>query len=215
MQLPDEALHRARALLARGGRRLLGIAGPPGAGKSTVAALLKASLGDQAQVVPMDGFHLAQAELERLGRAGRKGAPDTFDASGFVSLLRRLRTSGGGDAGAEAVVYAPEFRRDLEEPIAGALAVPASLPLVIVEGNYLLLPSSPWSEVRPLLDECWHVSVPQAQRLAQLIARHERHGRSPQDARAWALGNDEPNARLVEAAADRADWRMPWADPAG
>ncbi|MBB3193622.1 nucleoside/nucleotide kinase family protein [Roseateles terrae] len=212
MHLPDEALRRAQALLAKGGRRLLGIAGPPGAGKSTVAALLKEALGDQAQVVPMDGFHLAQAELERLGRAGRKGAPDTFDASGFVSLLRRLRTP---DAEAEALVYAPEFRRDLEEPIAGALAVPATLPLVIVEGNYLLLSSPPWSEVQPLLDECWHVSVAQAQRLARLIARHERHGRSPQDARAWALGNDEPNARLVEAAAHRADWQMPWAEPAG
>jgi pantothenate kinase len=216
MRLPDEALRRAQALLAKGGRRLLGIAGPPGAGKSTVAALLKEALGDQAQVVPMDGFHLAQAELDRLGRAGRKGAPDTFDGAGFVSLLRRLRAA-GTDADAaepEAIVYAPEFRRDLEEPIAGALAVPASLPLVIVEGNYLLLPESPWSGVRPLLDECWHVAVPQAQRLAQLIARHERHGRSPQDARAWALGNDEPNAQRVEAAAWRADWQMPWAESA-
>lgn len=205
MQLPEEALRRAQALLARGGRRLLGLAGPPGAGKSTVAALLKDALGSQAQVVPMDGFHLAQAELERLGRAGRKGAPDTFDAAGFVHLLRRLRACDPGDT-----VYAPEFRRDLEEPIAGALAVPPSLPLVIVEGNYLLLESGAWAGVKPLLDECWHVAVPQDQRLAQLIARHERHGRSPEDARAWALGSDEPNARQVEAVAQRADWQLPW-----
>ncbi len=205
MQLPEEALRRAQALLARGGRRLLGLAGPPGAGKSTVAALLQDALGSQAQVVPMDGFHLAQAELERLGRAGRKGAPDTFDAPGFVHLLRRLRACDPDDT-----VYAPEFRRDLEEPIAGALAVPPSLPLVIVEGNYLLLESGAWAGVKPLLDECWHVAVPQDQRLAQLIARHERHGRSPEDARAWALGSDEPNARQVEAVAQRADWQLPW-----
>lgn len=209
MQLPQEALQRAHALLARGGRRLLGLAGPPGAGKSTVAALLKAALGPQAQVVPMDGFHLAQAELERLGRAGRKGAPDTFDAAGFVHLLRRLRA-----CPPDETVYAPEFRRDLEEPIAGALAVPPSLPLVIVEGNYLLLETGAWGEVKPLLDECWHVAVPQAQRWAQLIARHERHGRSPEDARAWALGSDEPNARQVEAVAQRADWSLPWASGA-
>ncbi|HSI51049.1 MAG TPA: nucleoside/nucleotide kinase family protein [Ideonella sp.] len=205
MQLPAEALQRARALLARGGRRLLGLAGPPGAGKSTVAALLLAELGDQAQIVPMDGFHLAQAELERLGRAGRKGAPDTFDAAGFVSLLQRLRTPVPGET-----VYAPEFRREIEEPIAGALAVPPELPLLIVEGNYLLLENGAWAGVRPLLDECWHVAVDQDQRLAQLIARHQRHGRSAEDARAWALGNDEPNARLVEAAAGRADWQLRW-----
>jgi len=208
MQLPAEALQRARALLARGGRQLLGLAGPPGAGKSTVSALLLAELGDQAQVVPMDGFHLAQAELERLGRAGRKGAPDTFDAAGFVSLLQRLRHPQPGET-----VYAPEFRREIEEPIAGALAVPPDLPLLIVEGNYLLLDSGHWAGVRPLLDECWHIAVPQEQRLAQLIARHQRHGRSAEDARAWALGNDEPNARLVEAVAGRADWQLDW--PAG
>jgi pantothenate kinase len=205
MQLPTEALDRARALLEGGKRRLLGITGSPGAGKSTVAALLQAALGPVVQVVPMDGFHLAQAELERLGRAHRKGAPDTFDAPGFVALLRRLRAPQPGET-----VYAPEFRRDLEEPIAGALAVPPGLPLLIIEGNYLLLESETWDEVRPMLDECWHITVAQEKRLAQLIARHERHGRTPEQAREWALTNDEPNARLIEAAAYRANWQMPW-----
>jgi len=209
MQLPAEALQRARALLARGGRQLLGLAGPPGAGKSTVAALLQAGLGPLAQVVPMDGFHLAQAELQRLDRAGRKGAPDTFDAAGFVALLQRLRQQRPGDS----VVYAPDFRREIEEPIAGALPIAADTPLLIVEGNYLLLDQGDWAGVRPLLDECWHVAVEQDQRLAQLIARHQRHGRSAEEARAWALGNDEPNARLVEAAGGRADWQLAW--PAG
>src|SRR5687767_13420188 len=136
------AIERARALAERGTRTILGIAGPPGGGKSTVARAVVAELGDQARLVPMDGFHLAQAELVRLGRRDRMGAPDTFDAAGYAALLRRLRSD-------EPVVYTPEFRREIEEPIAGAIAVPNSVPLVVTEGNYLLL----WPEIKPLLDE--------------------------------------------------------------
>src|SRR4051794_22919127 len=123
---------RARALLVPGQRRILGIAGPLGGGKSTVARAVVAALGDAARLVPMDGFHLAQAELVRLGRRDRMGAPDTFDSAGYAALLKRLR-------GEEAVVYAPEFRREIEEPIAGAIAVPRTVALVVTEGNYLLL----------------------------------------------------------------------------
>ena len=128
IELPA-AVEHARRLAAAGGRRILGIAGAPGAGKSTLAARLAAALGERAAVVPMDGFHLAGAELERLGRADRKGAQDTFDAAGFVALLRRLR------AADEPVVYAPAFRRAIEEPIAGAVPVAASVPLVISRGQ--------------------------------------------------------------------------------
>src|SRR3954467_3212309 len=143
----DALTARARALAQQGGRRILGIAGPPGGGKSTVSRQVVAELGSSARLVPMDGFHLAQAELVRLGRRERMGAPDTFDALGYAALLRRLRDQ------TEPVVYAPEFRREIEEPIAGAIAVPKEVPLIVTEGNYLLLSDGDWGAVRPLLDE--------------------------------------------------------------
>ncbi|HEU4424627.1 MAG TPA: nucleoside/nucleotide kinase family protein, partial [Pilimelia sp.] len=127
----DELVDRARSLAVNGHRRILGITGAPAAGKSTVAAAIVAALAPVATLVPMDGFHLAEAELHRLGRHPRKGAVDTFDADGFAALLRRLR------AGRPGVVYAPEFRREIEEPIAGAIPVPPEVPLVVTEGNYL------------------------------------------------------------------------------
>ena len=198
--VPDNLLQRAEALLATGARRLLGIAGAPGSGKSTLAARLCEALGPgRAVVVPMDGFHLAQIELERLGRAGRKGAPDTFDAAGFVSLLGRLRDPVAGET-----VYAPCFRREIEEPVAGCIAVPSGTTLVIVEGNYLLL-DGPWSGVRPLLDESWFVAPPEADRQAWLLARHMAYGRSRTEALAWIAQTDEPNAVLIGASRINAD----------
>src|SRR3954449_13044057 len=196
MVIEDEAelVARARALVAGGERRILGIAGPPGGGKSTVARLIVAELGDRARLVPMDGFHLAQAELVRLGRRDRMGAPDTFDASGYAALLRRLR-------GDEPVVYAPEFRREIEEPIAGAIAVAHQVPLVVTEGNYLLL----WPEIKPLLDECWYVETDEELRVQRLIQRHIQFGKTPEYARAWVMRSDERNAALVAATAHTAD----------
>lgn len=196
----DTALGRARELAARGDRRLLGLAGPPGVGKSTVAEAVVAAVGPGAVVVPMDGFHLAQAELERLGRADRKGAPDTFDPAGLVALLARLRP--GGDDG---VVYAPAFHRHLEEPVAGAVPVPPDAGLVVVEGNYLLHDDGRWAQVRPLLDECWYLEVDDDLRVERLVARHVAHGRSPEAAREWVLRSDEANARLVAPGRERAD----------
>jgi pantothenate kinase len=191
---------RLEALMAGGGRRILGIAGLPGSGKSTLSAqLLQAVPG--AVNVPMDGFHLANAELQRLGRAARKGAPDTFDASGYVALLRRLRSPVEGET-----VYAPAFHREIEEPIAGEIAVPADARLVITEGNYLLMEEGAWRDVRPLLDEVWFVDVDDEQRLAQLLARHMRFGRSREDALHWIETTDEPNARRIAATAHRADF---------
>ncbi|GEA86265.1 nucleoside/nucleotide kinase family protein [Cellulomonas cellasea] len=203
MILTDALADRVRALLARGGRQVLGIAGAPGAGKSTLAAEVAEAFGARCVVVPMDGFHLAQTELERLGRADRKGAPDTFDAAGYVALLRRLRDVRGD------VVYAPEYRRDLRNGVAGAIAVPATTPLVVTEGNYLLLDDAGFGPVRALLDEAWFVEPDDDVRLSRLVARHERFGKDPAAAHAWAHGPDERNARLVAATRGRADVVVP------
>ncbi|MFI7357581.1 nucleoside/nucleotide kinase family protein [Streptomyces avidinii] len=195
-----EPVTRAEALAAPGERRILGIAGPPGAGKSTLAARIADALGpERAVVVPMDGFHLARAELDRLGRADRKGAPDTFDAAGYVALLLRLRTPQG------PTVYAPAFDRSLEEPIAGSIPVAPDVPLVITEGNYLLHDAGDWASVRPLLDEAWYLTPAEDLRLDRLIDRHVRHGKDPAHARAWVARSDEPNARLVGLGRHRAD----------
>lgn len=155
----------------------------------------------------MDGFHLAQSELVRLGRGGRKGAPDTFDANGFVSTLRRLRRL------EPTSVWAPVFRRDLEEPIAGAIEVPPSVRLVVTEGNYLLLRSEPWAEIRTLLHEAWFLDLDAELRLRRLTARHEAYGKTPEQARAWTLGSDEANAALVAGTARYADLVVRLAKP--
>ncbi|HLY34612.1 MAG TPA: nucleoside/nucleotide kinase family protein [Jatrophihabitantaceae bacterium] len=190
-----DAVVRARRLAERGPRTLLGITGPPGAGKSTLASTLAAELGERAVVIGMDGFHLAQAELVRLRRTDRKGAPDTFDDGGYVALLRRLRS------GTEPVVYAPLFRRDLEEPIAAAVAVVSSVPLVITEGNYLLL----WPDVADLLDEVWYLDLPDEERRRRLTARRMSFGVPDAEAQRWTDGSDEDNARVVAATKSRAD----------
>ncbi|MZG06717.1 nucleoside/nucleotide kinase family protein [Streptomyces sp. SID5614] len=191
---------RARALADTGQRRILGIAGPPGAGKSTLADRLVAALDGRAALVPMDGFHLAAAELDRLGRADRKGAPDTFDAAGYAALLRRLRTPDPVHA-----VYAPAFDRSLEEPVAGSLPVLPDVPLVVTEGNYLLLDDGPWAPVRGLLDEVWFLDLDPEVRVRRLVDRHVHHGRLRRDAEEWVARSDEANARLVERGRDRAD----------
>jgi pantothenate kinase len=187
-------------LAGAGSRRVLGIAGAPGSGKSTLAHAIADALGpDTARFVPMDGFHLAQAELERLGRADRKGAADTFDASGFAALLRRLR------ADDDPVIYAPEFHREIEEPIACAVPVPRAVPLVVTEGNYLLLGDGAWAAVRPLLDEAWFVEGDDDRRREWLIARHIAFGKAPDFARAWVMRSDEVNAVLVASTRSSAD----------
>jgi pantothenate kinase len=195
----DDLVTRASRLADTGGRRILGITGAPAAGKSTLARRLVAALGERAVEVGMDGFHLAQRELNRLGRAERKGAPDTFDAVGYVALLARLAAAGPD------VVYAPEFRRDLEEPIGSAIPVPPTVPLVVTEGNYLLLPGEPWRRIRPLLDEVWFLAPPEEERLTRLIARHRAFGRGEAQAKQRAYGSDRANADVIAPTAARAD----------
>lgn len=208
--VPLPALERLQALLQRPGRQLLGIAGPPGTGKSSFAQALQQALGDSVltQVVPMDGFHLANCELARRGLTHCKGAPETFDAAGFVALLQRLR-----HADPVVTVMAPEFRRSIEEPVAGAIAVLPATRLVIVEGNYLLLPTGEWAGVDALLDDTWYLDTEDTLRQSRLITRHREFGRSATAARDWVEQTDEPNARLIAAHRGRARWTLRWEVP--
>jgi pantothenate kinase len=199
-----DLVERARRLTAGPGRAVLGVTGSPGAGKSTlVEVLLRQLPADAVAHVPMDGFHLADVALRRLGRLQAKGAPDTFDAGGYIALLRRLR------ADAEDVIYAPAFERDLEQPLAGAIAVPRAARLVLTEGNYLLVEDGRWAEVRPELDEVWFCDPRSEVRMAQLIARHVGFGKDPEHAKAWVQAVDEGNAALVESSRGRADLIVP------
>lgn len=185
---------RLEQLLAVPSRSLLGIAGPPGSGKSTIASDIAKFLGLRCAVVPMDGFHLSNLQLARLGRSDRKGAPDTFDAAGYIALLKRLREPRVGET-----VYAPEFHRDIEESIAAAIAVPPATPLVVTEGNYLLLDDPAWRPIRDLLDDIWYVDLDDHERKRRLVARHRQFGRSEAAAQAWVERTDEPNSRTVAA----------------
>jgi pantothenate kinase len=186
-------------------RILVGIAGPPAAGKSTLAVTLAAALRtefgpDGAVAVPMDGFHLANAELARLGLANRKGAPETFDGAGFAALLRRLSAPVDGE-----VVYAPEYSRVLHESIGGAIPVPAAVRVVVVEGNYLLLPRPPWNAVRPVLDLALYLEAPAPARVDALIRRQLSRGLEPVAAVDWVERSDEVNAALIAGTRRYAD----------
>jgi pantothenate kinase len=182
------------------GRAIVGIAGSPGSGKTTLARAVVASANEEARAevaayLPMDGFHLADATLEALGRSQRKGAIDTFDGWGFVALLERVR------AEREHTVYAPAFDRAVGEPIAGSIGIGPHVSLVVAEGNYLLAPTEPWSRIPGLLAESWFVATPEEERLRRLVERHVRHGRTPEAARAWATEIDGANALLIEPTA--------------
>lgn len=205
LMIDDAVVEAARALVRDRPRALLGLVGAPGAGKSSVSEALLNQLDDDMQVVPMDGYHLSNRELARLGRADRKGAPDTFDGAGYVSLLARLRTPQAGET-----VYAPGFYREIEEPIAASIAVLPETPLVVTEGNYLLMETSPWNQVRAMLDEVWYVEVDTELREQWLVERHMRFGRSESEARAWVASTDRPNAEQIEATRSRADRIIGW-----
>ncbi len=189
-------------MTSRAPRRIIGVTGAPGVGKTTYAeSLVEASIRDgvPATHVPMDGFHLADVALAALGRLDRKGAPDTFDAWGYAALLRRLRDE------REHVVYAPAFERDLEQPLAGAVAVGPEVELVVTEGNYLLVDLPEWRAVHAALDEVVYVTLDDDLRRRRLLARHVEFGKSPSAAEAWVARVDDPNATLVAATASRAD----------
>jgi pantothenate kinase len=203
---PDPPLRelagRALALTASG-RAVLGVVGEPGAGKSTVADALLAEVErlrpGVAAAVSMDGFHLAQRVVDRMGKAATKGAIDTFDAHGFVALLRRTREE------TRQPVWWPEFRREIEEPVAGAVEVAPRHRLVIVDGNFLLSTRGSWGQVKSLLDEAWFLDARPEPRRERLTRRYISYGFTPQAARAKALGVDESTSALIRSTAPRAD----------
>ncbi|MBM7505871.1 nucleoside/nucleotide kinase family protein [Agromyces aurantiacus] len=189
-------------------RVLIGITGSPGAGKSTLAQALVAELnradgaaeaGPIAVHLPMDGFHLANATLDRLGLRDRKGAIETFDGWGFAALLDRVV------AETDHAVYAPGFERSVDEPVAAEIAIDPAAAIVVVEGNYLLVDAPPWSRVGDLLDEAWFVQASEDERVRRLVERHAAFGRTPEAALAWALEVDGANARIIEPTVARAD----------
>ncbi|SFC47982.1 nucleoside/nucleotide kinase family protein [Streptomyces aidingensis] len=204
-----ELVSRALALLpaddrtdraAGTGRTVLGLTGPPGAGKSTLARALVAAIGaDTAAHVPLDGFHLSNAQLDRLGLRSRKGSEPSFDVHGYTALLRRLRTE------TEAGVYVPDFDRALDEPVAARHLVRPGVRLIVTEGNYLACDVPGWPAARALMAEVWYVEAPQDQRDARLMDRHRTYGRSERAARAWIDTNDRPNAALIAGSRSRCD----------
>jgi pantothenate kinase len=207
IQVVQELARELREEQAGSGvRRIIGIVGLPGTGKSTFAEALAKELGaSDCVVVPMDGFHLGNAIIQGTELASRKGAIDTFDADGYIALLRRLKDR------TENVTYAPAYRRGMEEPIASSIAIPASVPFVLTEGNYLLADVEPWNRVREYLHEAWFIDTPRELRIPRLIKRHIAFGKSLAEATTWVLGPDETNARLIETTKGLADRIIRWA----
>ena len=209
----QELAARARSLVTGGHRAVLGVTGSPGAGKTTFAEHLMQLLqpappagalpGQWVARVPMDGFHLADVELDRLARRDRKGAPDTFDAAGYAALLRRIQDD------QDEIIYAPGFERDLEQPIAGSIPIPRAARLILTEGNYLLLDEGDWPRVRSQLDEVWYCDLDPEERIRRLIVRHELFGKDHEAAVAWVMGTDQRNADLIAQTRERADLIVP------
>jgi len=200
---PDAALaflrDEAAALLARPGRTVLGIAGGPGVGKSTLAMQLVEAIGPDAAYIPMDGFHSKHAKLEALGTAADKGMPYTFEGAAFADFLAALKS-------ATAAMSGPGYSRKIEDVVDDAFIVPATARLLVVEGNYLLLATSPWWQVRPLLDRAVFIEVPRELVRARLMKRHAEEGLFTEERnRAHIERVDLPNYDIVLRSRPRAD----------
>lgn len=195
----DQAIARARGL-SENGRVLIGVCGAPGSGKSFLSQRLDEALGDSSVLVPMDGFHLSNEYLIENHMRQRKGAWDTFDVLGYVSLLERLREN------RDPVVFAPRFEREIEQSIGSADPVSADKRIIITEGNYLLLAEGYWPRVPPLLDEIWFRDVDAETRVQRLVCRRlKTTGEDRQAALEWVMNVDMPNGVAVEATMAKAD----------
>lgn len=183
-------------------RYVVGLCGPPGVGKSTVATDLVEALGLRAVVLGMDGFHLADSTLDRLGLCDVKGAPDTFDVDGFVALLGRVTSPAS-----QRPVYAPAYDRQLGAGIVGASEIRPDHEIVVIEGNYLLL-DGPWQPVADLIDLSVYLDLDDEVRTRRLVDRHVAFGRTLDEAQEWVARSDAANARLIERTAWRADVRL-------
>lgn len=197
-------LVRSAEATADGRRLVVGIAGPPAAGKSTLAERLRDEVNRRAgrvtaEVAPMDGFHLPNATLDAAGSRARKGAPDTFDAAGYADLLAQLRES------AQETVAWPTFDRRLDAPVPAGVSFLPDTTIAITEGNYLLVPDGPWAAVRGLLDVAWYVDAEVDILRPRLLRRHARGGRSPDEAAVKTDASDLPNAVLIAGTRHRAD----------
>lgn len=194
----DAVLETIRACLEVQSRVLVGIAGPPGAGKSTLASALASRLGPVAAVLPMDGYHLDNPSLKEMGLLHRKGAPETFDGAGFVELVRNLRQQDG--------ISYPTFDRVNDRTVPDGGRIDGATRIVLVEGNYLLLQTPPWSDLKALFDITVYLDVPQEVLKSRLVARWRRHGLSPSHAESRAEANDMRNVALVAASSSQADF---------
>jgi len=197
----DEALSRIKDLaLKHSGRFIIGIVGKPGAGKSTLTSHLIENLPkDSVSLVPMDGYHLSNLQLKNLGLSDRKGAFNTFDSNGYVSLLKRINAETHQD------IYYPVFHREIEESYAADGVVLANTKIVLTEGNYLLFDKAGWEKVAAELTEIWYININDSVRIDRLVKRHEFYGKDKESALNWATGTDEINAKIVESTAARAD----------
>lgn len=181
-------------------RTMIGIVGKPGAGKSTVVTEIQKQFStEDVAIIPMDGYHLSNEELIRLGRRERKGAPDTFDVEGFISLITRVRN----EIDKNHTFHI--FHREIEASKADEGIVLRNTKVIVIEGNYLFSEEHNWSEVFPLLDQSWFIEIDDEIRMQRLITRHIKYGKTPQEAEDWSRGSDEANAKFIAKTASRAE----------
>lgn len=203
MRLDEFFSEIERTLASNVPRVIFGVIGKPGAGKSTVSQKVKERFPeDDVAIISMDGYHLSNEVLDVQAKRDRKGAPDTFDVDGFVTLLAKVKSFTN-----EKITF-PIFHREIEASVADEGVIFSTAKLIIVEGNYLLSTENGWGEVRQYLDKSWVIKLPDEVRMARLIRRHVESGKSHLDAESWARGSDENNAQFIASTEHLADFTL-------